>query len=133
MHRDELPLQVRRQLRQMQAVARQRAGYFVAISFALRRSLQIEEAAIPRRNLHAFVAEPGSPVRNAFQIVEWSFVARKLRQKNRWPFYGLHPPELLKVESCILICFASSCIGCVPICGRPLLVGYGYKAGKSDT
>src|SRR6267154_3285989 len=107
MHRDELPLQVRRQLRQLQAVARQSAGYFVAISFALRRSLQIEEAAIPRRNLHTFVAESSRPVRDALQIVEWSLVACKLRQKYRWPFYSLHPPELLKVESCILICFAS--------------------------
>src|SRR5882762_9111549 len=47
MHRDKLPLQVRRQLSQMQPLARQRAGHLVAISLALRGALQIKKMPIP--------------------------------------------------------------------------------------
>src|SRR5215470_10860291 len=57
MNRDQLSLQVSRKLCQGDIVRRECAEDFLAISKALRGALYIEQASVPRGDLHAFVAE----------------------------------------------------------------------------
>ncbi len=81
---------MRREFGDLEAVARQRAADLLAIGLALCRALQIKQARIPRRNLHALIAELASPRGNALQTVERGRIARELRQKNRRSFDGSH-------------------------------------------
>ena len=90
MHSHQLPLQMSGKLSQMQTVRREGIEHVVAISFAFRGQLQVKQAAIPGRDLHALVAQTGSPVRDIVQIVERSRVTGKLGQKYRRALNGFH-------------------------------------------
>src|SRR5580704_11133276 len=64
--------------------------HLFTIGFALRRQLQVKQATIPRRNLHALVAQSTRPVRDISQIVEGGRIARKLGQEYRRSLNRLH-------------------------------------------
>jgi len=61
MHGDELALQMRRELGDLDPIGLRSAFEFVAVGLGLRRLLQIDHAAVPARNLHALVAERRRP------------------------------------------------------------------------
>ena len=81
MHGDELALQMRRELRHLEPVIRQRAAQLVAIRIRRGGALEIEEARIPARDLHALVAERGRPAGDRVEAVERGLVAGELRQE----------------------------------------------------
>ena len=90
MHGDELTLQVRRELGDLQAQLREHALHFIAVRLALRRAIEIEQPRLPRRDLHAFEAEVGGPFADRTQRVERRSVARELREKNSGTFDRAH-------------------------------------------
>src|SRR5947208_5489073 len=79
---DELPLQMRRKLRDLNANLCDDTAHFVAVRLALGGALQVEETAIPSWDLHALVSKLRRPAAYVPQIVEWCTIARKLREKN---------------------------------------------------
>jgi hypothetical protein len=90
MHGDELALQVRRQLGDLQAVLREHALHLIAVSLALRRAIEIEQPRLPGRNLHGLEAETRRPLAYRAQRVEWRRVAGELRQKDGRAFDRSH-------------------------------------------
>ena len=64
MHGDELALQMGGEFRGDETVLGENAADSVAILLAFGGALQIEEAGVPRGNLHAFVAEIRRPTRD---------------------------------------------------------------------
>ena len=83
MHRDELALQMGGQLGERDAGLRQRALDLVAIRIAVGGAIEIEQPAVPGRNLHALVAEFGRPAGDRAQTVERRGIAGELRQEDR--------------------------------------------------
>ena len=81
MHRHQLALQMGGQFSQLQTVGGQGTEYFITISLALGGAFQIEQAAVPRRNLHTLVAQTSGPVRDTLEAVERSSISSKLRQR----------------------------------------------------
>src|SRR5690606_8558729 len=67
MNGDELALQMRRELRDLDARFAEPSGDVVAVRLALGRALEIEELRIRRRHLHADVAERSCPFRHALE------------------------------------------------------------------
>ena len=61
MHRDELALQVRRQLGDRDARLARRARELVAIVLALRCRFEVDQPTVPGRHLHADIAAVGRP------------------------------------------------------------------------
>jgi len=61
MHRDELPLQVRRELRDLDARLAADARQLVAIGLRARRLVEVEEPRVPGRDLNALVPERSGP------------------------------------------------------------------------
>ncbi len=103
-HRDELALQMRRQLGDLDAGVRADALDLVAIGLRARRLLQVEQPSVPGRDLHALVAEPGGPFGDRLQRVERRGVARELRQEycgslHRLRHEILPRPDLLAVSN----------------------------------
>ena len=90
MDRHELTLEVRRKLGYFEAARRSNSPDFIAVCLAVSGLFEIEKAGVPRRNLHAFVAERRGPPGNVFQIIEGRTIARKLREKNCRTFDGFH-------------------------------------------
>ncbi len=90
MHGDELALQMRRQLCDLQTLLSEHAFHFVAVRLALRRALEIEQPRFPRRNLHGFEAEPRRPLADGAQRVERRRIARELREKDGRPLDRAH-------------------------------------------
>ena len=90
MHRDQLSLQMGRQLRQLEAGIRERALDLVAVGIALGRLLEVEQAAVPARYLHAQIAETLRPLGDAGERVERRLIARELGEKQRRPLDRLH-------------------------------------------
>ena len=82
MHGNELPLQVRRQLSDLDAVFGKRALNFVAIGLALGGALEIEQPRVPRRNLDTDIAEAGSPLGDIAKRVERRFIAGELSKED---------------------------------------------------
>jgi hypothetical protein len=90
MNGNQLTLQMRGQLGQLQSVIVERGPHVVAIGFALRRLCKIKQAAIPARHLHTDEAQARGPLRDVIQGIEWRLIAGKLREKNRRAFDCLH-------------------------------------------
>jgi hypothetical protein len=82
MNGHELALKVRRQFGDLDTGVGADALHLVAIILRACRLLQIEQAPVPGRDLHALVTEPRGPFGYAFQRIERSRVACELRQKN---------------------------------------------------
>jgi len=61
MNGNELSLQVRGKLRQFNMVRGENAANFVTVGFTFGSALQVEEPAVPGRDLYAFVTERRSP------------------------------------------------------------------------
>jgi hypothetical protein len=61
MHRNELPLQVGRQLGDLKAELAQRAAHFIAVGVALRGAFKVEQLRCGGWHLHALVAERAAP------------------------------------------------------------------------
>jgi hypothetical protein len=89
-NRDELALQVRGQLGGLDAVSRECAPELVAIGLALRGLLEIHDAAIPARELHADEAAFLGPLGHVVEILQMRATARELRQENRRSLDRLH-------------------------------------------
>ena len=94
MHRHQLALQMGGQLSQLQTVGGQGTEYFITISLALGGAFQIEQATVPRRNLHTLVAQTSGPVRDMLQAVERSSISGELRQEYCRTLDGFHRPRL---------------------------------------
>ena len=90
MHGHQLPLKMSRKFGELQTVLRQSGEHLVAIGFTFPGALQIEQPAIPGRNLHSLIAQAGSPLRNTVQGIERSGVPRELSQKDSRPLDGFH-------------------------------------------
>src|SRR5262245_56852312 len=98
MNRDQLPLQMRRELVDLQPLLRQDVFDLVAIGLRLRGLLQVEQPLIPRRNLHALEAEAGSPFGDRRQRVERRCIASELSKENSGSLDGFHPSPPMKFE-----------------------------------
>src|SRR5205814_15296 len=81
MHGHQLALQVGGQLRDGQSMFREHAAYFVAVGLALGRAREVEQALVPRGNLHAAKAKRRSPRRDRRQAVERCEITRELREE----------------------------------------------------
>src|SRR5437660_9255089 len=111
---------MRRKLRDLQPARRHRAANLLAVALALRRSLQIKQPRIPRRNLHALIAELARPRRDTLQIVKWRRIPCKLRQEYRRPFDRPHRPlnttlPLLCILASVLFLRGTATLGCALI------------------
>src|SRR4051812_12595746 len=62
----------------------------VTIRSRLRGFIEIDEALLPRRNLHAPVAEVDGPTAHAAEGVERRLIADKLREENSRTLDGIH-------------------------------------------
>ena len=89
-HRHELPLQVSRQLRGLDAVFGHRAADLIAIRLALGGLLEIHDAGVPARQLHADEAALLCPLGHVVEILQMRATARELRQKYRRSLDGFH-------------------------------------------
>ena len=87
---DELALQVRREFGDGEAVLFRDAGDFVAVGFAFAGFFQIEEAGVPRGDLHAFVAELCGPRADGVETIERRGVAGELREEDCGSFDCFH-------------------------------------------
>src|SRR3954452_4450547 len=74
-HRDQLTLHVRGQFRELNASLRQRTPHLLAVCAAFGSAIEVEQAPVPGRDLHALVAECASPARDVLQAVEWRSIA----------------------------------------------------------
>ena len=90
MHGDQLALQMGRQLRDLEPVLGGDALDLVRVGLALGRSLEVEQALIPARDLDALEAEPGGPGGDGFQVVERRRITGELRQEYGRPFDRPH-------------------------------------------
>ena len=90
MYGDELALQVRGEFGDGEAVLFCDAGDFVAVGFAFAGFFEIEEAGVPRGNLHAFVAELRGPGADGVERIKWRGVSGELREKDCGSFDGFH-------------------------------------------
>ncbi len=88
----QLPLQMRRQLGDLQPALGEDAFYLVAVGLALGCFGEIEQASVPAGDLHALEAEPRGPAGDGLQAVERRRIARELRQENGRPFDRPHRP-----------------------------------------
>ena len=78
---DELPLQMGRELGDLDPVGPRHAHELVAIVLRRRRLLEVDQPAVPGRHLHAEVAKPGGPLGDRVPRVERRRVAGELRQE----------------------------------------------------
>src|SRR5580704_7467204 len=90
MHRDHLALEMGRELAHDDADIGELALDLVAIGLAVEGLVEIEEAAIPGRNLDGLVAVTLGPAPDAFERVVGRRVSRELRKKKPWAFEGPH-------------------------------------------
>ena len=95
MHGDELALQMRRQFGDLDAGVLADAFHLVAIGFGLGSLFEIEQPAVPARDLYALVAKARRPFGDRRQAVERGCIACELRQKYRRTLHrGRHFPLL---------------------------------------
>jgi hypothetical protein len=87
---DQLALEVGRQFSHLQAALLQYPFDLVAIGLALGGLLQVEQAAVPGRDLQPLEAESRGPVGDGGQAVERRRIAGELRQKDRGPLDRPH-------------------------------------------
>ncbi len=91
MDRDELALEVRRELADRDAGLGADAGDLVAIILAVGGALEVDQPAVPRRHLDPDIAQVRRPFRHRRQAVERRPVAHELRQKMAGPFIAYLP------------------------------------------
>src|SRR4029077_7158699 len=89
-YRDQLTLQMRRQLRGFDAVPGHRALELIAIGLALGGLLEVDDTRIPARQLHADEAALLGPLRHVVEILQMRATARELRQEYRRSLDGFH-------------------------------------------
>jgi hypothetical protein len=89
-HRDKLALQMGGQFSEGNAGIGEFPPHLVAIGAAFRGARQIEQPAVPARDLHALIAVPGRPARDGAKFVVRRRVAPELRQEDRRAFDRLH-------------------------------------------
>src|SRR6202008_3438483 len=90
MDSNELALEVRRKLRDHQPLIGQDFAHGIAVVLALGGLLQVEQTAIPGRNLDTLVAELRGPLGHVLERVERRRVARKLREEDFWSLNRFH-------------------------------------------
>jgi hypothetical protein len=90
MHGDELALQVRGELGDLDLVLRGDALQLVAVRLALRGLREIHDAGVPGRQLHADVAVARGPLAHVVEVLQVRAVARELREENRGSLDRLH-------------------------------------------
>ena len=83
MHGDQLPLQVRGQLGDLQAVSGQHAGKVVTVVLAARGFGQVEQMRRAGRHLYAGIAQASRPAGRRVQPIKRRCVADELRQEQR--------------------------------------------------
>ena len=91
--RDELALEMGRQLGDLDAVGAGLTLQIVAVAFGFGGLGEIEQASVPGRDLHALIAAIGGPFGDVVPGVERRLVAGELRQKQRGAFHGFHVPS----------------------------------------
>src|SRR3990170_6199521 len=91
MHRNELTLQVRRQLGDLDARLAASAGELVAIVLAFGGELEVDAAAVPGRNLDADIAGLRHPPGGGRQRVERCGIAHELREEDRGALHSIPP------------------------------------------
>src|SRR5262245_117672 len=94
MHGDQLALQMRRELGDLEPALGQDAFHLVTVGLALGRLLEIEEASVPAWDLDALETEPRSPAGDALEVVEWRCIASELRQEDGRTFDRFHGAKL---------------------------------------
>ena len=95
MHGDELALQMRRKLGDLDAGVLADALHLVAIGFRAGRLVEVEQARVPARYLDALVAEARRPFGDRRQAVERRGITRELCEKYRGTLHrGRHVPLL---------------------------------------
>src|SRR3546814_14865301 len=91
MHRDELAMQMRREVADLDPVAVEAPPQIVAIGLALGGHVEIEQA---RRagNLERLVPQPRRPFGEMVERIERGLIAEELRQKTDRPLDSLNRP-----------------------------------------
>src|SRR5579863_2343778 len=87
---DELALQVSGEFGDGEAVLLRDTCDFVAVGLAFAGPFEIEEAGVPRGNLHALVAEIRGPSADRVKIIEGRGVSSELREEDCGSFDGFH-------------------------------------------
>ena len=90
MHRNQLTLQMGRQLGDLDPAVCQHAAQIIAVGLAGRGGLEIDERGLPAGNLYAPESKIGGPGGNVLQAIKRRFIAHKLSQENRRAFDGSH-------------------------------------------
>ena len=101
MHRDQLALEVRRELGDLDPGLAADAGHLVAVRLRPRRLLEIEQPRVPGRDLDALVAEHRGPLRDPRERVERRRVARELGEEDRRSLHRLHAGDLRPQQAAI--------------------------------
>jgi hypothetical protein len=83
MHRDELALDMRGKLTDLQTKIGQHTLYLVAVGLTLGSAVEIEEATLVGRDLDRLVAEASRPFGDPRQRVEGRLVADELCEEQR--------------------------------------------------
>jgi hypothetical protein len=81
-YRDKLTLQVGRELSDLNAVLFGASDQLLAVADAVGGLLEVDEPAVPGRDLHAFVAEARRPAADRVEGVERRVVAGELGEEN---------------------------------------------------
>lgn len=87
---DELALEVSGEIGDSELVAGGDSAKVIAVCGAFRGALEIEEAAIPGRDLHGGKTESGGPGANRVEGIKRRSVRSELREKDAGAFDGLH-------------------------------------------
>jgi hypothetical protein len=95
MDRDQLALQMGRELGDLDAVLGGGRLHVVAVALGFGRFLEIEQPSVPAWHLYALEAEAGGPLANRVQGIVRRRVAGILRKKDRRPFDGRHRHGML--------------------------------------
>src|SRR5580692_7743709 len=93
----QLPLQMRRQLRHRKSV-RLRLN-IVAVGLRLGGLLNIDDAPVPGRNLHALISEALHPFGDVRKIVIWRLIGKKLSEEDCGTFYLWHRGKIIVYQS----------------------------------
>jgi hypothetical protein len=93
MHCDQLALQMRRKLGDLDAGLTANAGELVAIILALGRLSEIDAAAVPGWNLDTDITGIRHPARGRGQSVERRGVAHELGEENRRTLHATTLPD----------------------------------------
>lgn len=87
---DKLALEMCREFRDGEFVARGDGLQIIAIRFAFGGALEIEEAGVPGRDLHGHVAEAGGPGADGIEGVEGRSICGELREEDARALDGFH-------------------------------------------